>query len=201
MSDTLTTVDAFEPLFDELWLALGPKERTDYAEKLRVYHRHLRDLRVDALRIGITRTIQGARLKVLPSVGEIRAHALEHAAGMQRAMRHVRSEAPDVPHTHCACRCGGRRWHKVLRDPATAAVRTYPADTARGALVPEHLRTPRFTALLEGLAGQPMLRTFVACRKAGVDPEPAHEHYLGLDADGCPVYDPDRRAAAQQEAA
>jgi hypothetical protein len=203
---TLTPLDAFEALFDELWLALGPKERTDYTQRLTVYHKALRDIRVDSLRIGVERCIQSSRMRALPAPGEIRARALEHDAEMRNAMDiRGRTERPAIPATRCQCGCGGRRWHKVLRDRETNAVRTYPTDVAEQAKLPE-LTTyaTTFRRTLDALVGEPMLRTFVHCKRVPsrhVDAEPTTACYLGLDAEGCPVYDPDRREPRQEVAA
>lgn len=205
MSDTLTNFADFEPLFDELWLALGPKERADYGEKMAVYHKALRDIRAVSLRAGIERCIQSARIRALPAPGEIRARALEHHQELQAATRHLKPDLPPVPHTHCECRCGGRRWHRVLRDRETNAVRYFPEDVAAQATVPDLvLHAVTFRKALEGLAGEPMLRTHVHCKRHGaaqVDREPPHSAFLGLAEDGCPVYDPDRRSARQEAAA
>lgn len=200
---TFTPFDAFEPIFDELWLALGPKERGDYVQRAHVYHKHLRDLHAVSIRAGVERCIQAARIKALPAPGEIRARALEHAAELHRALDHrAERDLPPVPATHCPCRCGGRRWYRVLRDPATGAVRTYPSDLV--AQVSEKLGpvVPMFRDALAGLAGEPMLRAHVTCKRhpqAVVDPEP-HRGYLGLHDDGCPVFDP-AAARAQERAA
>lgn len=205
MTATLTPYDAFEPLFDELWLATGPKERTDYAERSKVYHKALRDIHAASLRAGIERCIQASRIRSLPTPGEIRARALEHASEMQRAIAHrADRDLPAVPFTHCECRCGGRRWHRVLRDPVTREVRHFPAEIATQAALPEQRTMPRtFHVALEALAGEPMLRTHVTCKRhpgAVVDAEPRHG-YVGLHEDGCPVYDPDAPAARAQAAA
>lgn len=201
MSATLTPYDAFEPIFDELWLATGPKERTDYAERSKVYHKALRDIHAVSLRAGIERCIQASRIRSLPTPGDIRARALEHSAEMQRAIAHrADRDLPAVPFTHCECRCGGRRWHRVLRDPVTRQIRTFPQDIADQAKLPEDLAVPRgFRAALEALAGEPMLRTHLECKRhpgAVVDAQP-RSGYVGLHEDGCPVYDPDAPAAKQ----
>lgn len=205
MTDTLTTLEAFAPLFSELWLALGPKERQEFDERLAVYHRALRDIRVLSLRVAVERCIQRARARILPPPGEIRALALEHHAEIQQALRHRDGDLPQVPHTHCECRCGGRRWHRVLRDRDTNEVRRFPADVAAQATVPDlALHAATFRKALEALAGDPMLRTHVHCKRhafAQVDREPPQSAYLGLAEDGCPVYDPDRRTAHQEAAA
>lgn len=206
MSETLTTIDQFEEVFEELWLALGPKDRgDDYAPKMAVYHKALRDLRVQSLRAGVERCVQTARIRALPAPGEIRARALEHHQELQSALRHREPDLPPVPHTHCECRCGGRRWYRVLRDRETNAVRNYPADIAAQAMVPDlALHAATFRKALEKLAGEPMLRTHVHCKRhafAQVDREPPQSAYLGLAEDGCPVYDPDRRSARQEAAA
>ncbi len=206
MSATLTNLTDFESLFDELWLALGPKERGDYAEKMAVYHKALRDIRAASLRAAIERCIQQSRMRALPAPGEIRARALEHHLEMQSAMRNVRDDRPPVPHTHCECRCGGKRWHRVLRDQTTNAVRCYPADiVARTEETFSDDQDARalpdsFRRTIAALAGEPMLRTHVHCKKhlgAQVDREPPMSSYLGLGDDGCPVYDPDRRVALE----
>ena len=205
MSDTLTNFTDFEPLFDELWLALGPKERSDYGEKMAVYHKALRDIRAVSLRAAIERCIQSARIRALPAPGEIRARALEHHQELQSATRHVKQDLPPVPHTHCECRCGGRRWYRVLRDRETNAIRCYPADIAAQAMTPDlALHAATFRKALDALAGEPMLRTHVHCKRhsmAQVDREPPQATYLGLHQDGCPVYDPDRRSVRQEQAA
>lgn len=205
MTDTLTSPEDFALIFDELWLALGPKDRVDYGEKMGVYHRALRDIRAVSLRAAIERCIQSARIRALPAPGEIRARALEHHQELQSAMRHLKPDLPPVPHTHCECRCGGRRWHRVLRDRETNEVRCFPEDIAAQATVPDlALHAATFRKALETLAGQPMLRTHVHCKRHGaaqVDREPPQSAYLGLHADGCPVYDPDRRSVRQEAAA
>jgi hypothetical protein len=202
MTPTLTTLEDFEPLFDELWLALGPKDRADYPQRMEVYHRHLRDIRLQSLRVGVARTIQAARMKVLPPVGEIRTQALEHSASLNRAMSHLAKDRAPLPATHCPCQCGGRRWHKVLRDRESGAVREYTAENVRNARMSSEVTAPaNFVALLDQLVGEPMLRTFIACKKAPMNPEPSHSHYLGLGDDGCPIYDPDRPAPVHKEAA
>lgn len=203
MNATLTTITDFEPLFDELWLALGPKERGDYAEKLAVYHKAVRDIRGTSLRAGIERCIQSSRMRALPAPGEIRARALEHHVEMQSVLNRTRDDRPPVPATHCECRCGGRRWHRVLRDLATNAIRCYPADILERT-EQQHgaLRIDSFRREIAKLAGEPMVRTHVHCKKvpnAQVDREP-FSGLLGFAEDGCPVYDPDRRTAAQEAA-
>ncbi|MBA3852916.1 MAG: hypothetical protein C0503_00795 [Gemmatimonas sp.] len=205
MTDTLTSADDFAPMFHELWLALGPKERTDFDEKLAVYHHALRDIRAVSLRAAIERCIKAARIRALPAPGEIRARALEHHQELQSALKHRAPDLPPVPHTHCECRCGGRRWYRVMRDRATNAVREYPADIAAQTMAPDlALHAATFRKALEALAGEPMLRTHVHCKRhpfTQVDREPSQAHYLGLSADGCPVYDPDRRSASHEAAA
>lgn len=201
---TLTPFDAFEAIFDELWLALGPKERGDYTQRARVYHKHLRDIHAVSLRVGVERCIQAARIKALPAPGEVRARALEHAAELTRAVSHrAERDLEPVSATHCPCRCGGRRWYRVLRDPATKAVRHYPDDLA--AQVAQAFgdlgRAPDFRRTADALAGEPMLRAHLACKRvpgSTVDAEP-RSGYLGQHDDGCPVYDPD--APARQEVA
>lgn len=204
MTDTLTSPEDFALIFDELWLALGPKDRVDYAEKMGVYHRALRDIRAVSLRAAIERCIQSARIRALPAPGEIRARALEHHQELQSAIRHRQPELPPVPHTHCECRCGGRRWHRVLRDRATNEVRYFPEDVAAQAMAPDlALHAATFRKTLDTLAGDPMLRTHVHCKRhpgADVDREPAQRHFLGMAEDGCPIYDPDRRTVRQEAA-
>jgi hypothetical protein len=205
MSETLTTLDQFGEIFEELWLALGPKERHDFAQKMAVYHKALRDIRAQSLRAAVERCVQAARMRALPAPGEIRARALEHHQELQSALRHRQPDLPAVPHTHCECRCGGRRWYRVLRDRTTGEVRTYPADIAAQAMTPDlALHAATFRKALEALAGEPILRAHVHCKRhpgAQVDREPSQPHYLGLAEDGCPVYDPDRRRARQEVAA
>jgi hypothetical protein len=101
---------------------------------------------------------------------------------------------PEVPHTHCDCGCGGRRWYLVLRDHE-GTLRHYAASVQEMTdTMPHHLaRNPVVAAAFERLAGQPMLRLRNACRKTGGDPMPDLAYRVG-EEDGITVYDIRRTA-------
>lgn len=183
----------FKPLFEELWVALGPANRAEYDRKAAVYHNALKDIPIGSLEVAVERCIRNASTRLLPAPGALRMLANTHLAEISSALNaRAKETLPDVPLTHCACRCGGRRWYEVLRDRVTGEVRRYPADIATQAVpAAAAAGAPGYRAELEALAGQPMLRVHVSCKRipsAVRDPEPRHG-YIGLEQ-GSPVFDP-----------
>lgn len=202
MKATLTPLDVFEPMFDKLWLALGPKDRGDYADRTKVYHEVLRDLPPSALRVGFEKVTEETTMRALPAPGLIRRHAAEHERGVQSALNARARQAVEQDPSRCECGCGGRRWYEVLRDPVSKTVRYYPADVARqAASTLGATRAPGLQDALEALAGEPMLRTHRTCRRIParpIDAPPRGADPIGTidnTADGCPIYDPHRKVA------
>lgn len=102
-----------------------------------------------------------------------------------------RPERP-LPHwTRCECGCGGLLWYLVLRDPITKAARHYPptVEEMTAKLGAALRKLPVTAAQMHDLCGEPMTRTKCECKKHGGDPLPSDTFYLGLHADGVPVYD------------
>lgn len=188
---TLTPYEAFEPLFDRLWLALGPATRHEYQPKSEEYHDALRDLRVDSLRHAIEHLRDTTQVKVLPTPGAIRALAVQHEAALRDA---IGRDAPPTPQAvdpnRCACGCGGKRWYELLLD-ADGRPRRFPADIAtQGVSVAQAERVPGFREALAALGGEPMLRQHLTCVRDPKRPVDSakHLHMWGTHEDGTAVY-------------
>lgn len=185
---TLTPLDAWEPLFDALWLALGPQDRSTYAERCKVYHATVKGCSIAAARVAVDRAISTSQTRMLPAPGLLLSYAMEH----ESALRSARPAKPVVEHGahECECGCGGKRWYQLLLDDA-GKPRKFPADIAEKVAVPgAALRAPGFLEALSAQAGEPMLRQHLTCARDPKKPvdSAARLHFWGKHEDGTPVY-------------
>lgn len=199
----LTPWDAFVPLWNDLWFALGPTDRRDFVERGQSYHDVLREVRVDALRVAIDRVKREATMRAIPAPGVLLRFALEHEAALRDAVAGHRREERVDDGIHCPGGCGGKRWHEILLD-AEGRIRRYPADVAEQAAPVALLdRNPAYRDALRGLAGQPMLRAHQTCSCGGrvVDDARGLHHWGQHHEDGCAVYARIPRPARKELAA
>lgn len=138
--------------------------------------------------------------KKRPHVSDLIELAVAHSRG--RLKGGVKLE---VHWTRCSCGCGGQRWLKLLRDPATGKLRMYAATVAElTQAMPNFLLRDSFATVkdqLETLVSSPMTRVMQECKKSGNMPLPPLHQRVGFDAGEVPVYDvPSRPALGGQHA-
>ncbi len=201
---TLTPFEAFEPLFDRLWLALGPAQRAEYQPKCEEYHDALRDLRVDSIRHAVEHLRDTTQVKVLPTPGALRQLAVQREAALREASAQA-APAVTAPYdpSKCECGCGGKRWYELLLD-AQGKPRRFAADIAvQGVSVAQAERVPGFREALAALAGEPMLRQHLTCARDPRKPIDSARalHLWGTHEDGTPVYAVRPRPAGKAVAA
>lgn len=201
----LTPWDAFVPLWNDLWFALGPTDRRDFVERGQSYHAVLGEVRIDALRVAVDRVKRDPKTRYLPPPGVILQYALEHEAALRAAVEEHRKVSRSADGLSCDCGCGGKRWYEILLD-ATGVIRRFPEDVAaQAAPVAQLDRIPGYRDALHGLAGQPMLRVHLTCAKVPgrVVDDARGLHLWGRHhEDGCAVYARiPRPRTAQREAA
>lgn len=205
MTGILTPWDAFVPVWNDLWFALGPQDRRDFVERGQSYHAVLGEVRVDALRVAVDRVKREATMRAIPAPGILLRYALEHEAALRSAIvEHRRTEATHDG-VHCPGGCGGKRWYEILLDDAQR-IRRYPDDVAEQAAPVAQLdRITGYRDALYALAGQPMLRVHQTCRCRGrtIDGAEGLHHWGAHHEDGCAVYAriPRPRTAQRPEAA
>lgn len=132
--------------------------------------------------------------KKRPHVSDLIELAVAHSRG--RLKGGVKLE---VHWTRCSCGCGGQRWLKLLRDPATGALRMYPNTVAElTEAVPNFLMRGTFATVkdqLEALVSSPLMRVMQECKRSGSSPLPPLAHRVGLEEGDVPVYDVPLRPA------
>lgn len=129
------------------------------------------------------------------------SHLLEGCAEYMHRLKAAidirgREEVPDHPN-FCPCRCQGTRWAMVLLD-AQGQARRFPASPAAiGVPNIDAAAQNAIAVRVAGLAGEPMTRDRIECRRQGSDLIPRDTGtFLGRDDRGVPIWTTTRQLEA-----